>query len=94
MARREVLDNPVRLDERAPDILICAAARPPKLARAAAPIGGSERGYQELFVLLAIPAMAGQACGEAVYLCSAEIGAGVRFCRVELRQRDFKRTPT
>lgn len=41
MARREVLNNPVRLGERAPDILICAAARPPKLARAAAPNGGS-----------------------------------------------------
>ena len=31
MARREVLNDPVRLGERAPDILICAAARPPKL---------------------------------------------------------------
>ncbi len=41
MARREVLNDPVRLGERAPDILICAAARPPKLTRAAAPNGGS-----------------------------------------------------
>src|SRR5579859_5200768 len=35
------LTTPVRLAERAPDLLICAAARPPKLTRAAAPNGGS-----------------------------------------------------
>jgi hypothetical protein len=46
VARREVLNDPVRLGERAPDILICAAARPPKLARAAPPNGGSVRGYR------------------------------------------------
>jgi hypothetical protein len=43
VARREVLNNPVRLGERAPNILICAAAMPPKLARAAAPNGGYAR---------------------------------------------------
>jgi hypothetical protein len=37
VARREVLNNPVRLGEQAPDILICTAARRPKLARAARP---------------------------------------------------------
>jgi hypothetical protein len=41
VARREVLNDLVRLGERAPDILICAAARPPKLTRVAAPNGGS-----------------------------------------------------
>jgi hypothetical protein len=40
VARRELLNDPVRLRERAPDILICAAARPTKLARAATPNGG------------------------------------------------------
>src|SRR5579872_6024791 len=37
------LTTPVRLGERAPDILICAAARPPKLTPAAAPNGGCAR---------------------------------------------------
>ena len=46
MARREVLNDPVRLGERAPDILICAAARPPKLTRVAAPNGGYLRYVQ------------------------------------------------
>src|SRR4029077_203988 len=35
--------------ERAPNILICTPPRPPRLARAAAHIGGSARGYQEPF---------------------------------------------
>jgi len=43
VARREVVNNPVRPGERAPDILICTAARLPKLARAAAPNGGDAR---------------------------------------------------
>jgi hypothetical protein len=37
----EVLSNPVRLGESAPNILICTAARPLKLARATAANGGS-----------------------------------------------------
>jgi hypothetical protein len=41
MVHREVRNDPVRLGERAPDILICTAARSLKLARAAAPNGGS-----------------------------------------------------
>jgi hypothetical protein len=42
---------------------------------------GSARGYQELFVPLAIPATAEQTYGQAVYLCSAALGATACFCR-------------
>jgi hypothetical protein len=41
---RDVLDAPVHLSERAPNILICTAARALKLARAAAPNGGYRTG--------------------------------------------------
>ena len=46
-----------------------------------APNGESARSYQELFAPLAISTTAGQVCGQAVYLCSAALGANARFCR-------------
>ena len=42
---------------------------------------GTARGYQGLSTPLAIPTTAEQTCGQAVYLCSAALGANARFCR-------------
>ena len=44
-------------------------------------IGGSARGYQELFTPLAIPAKAEQTRGQAVYLCIGALVANVLICR-------------
>ena len=80
MVLRDVLDAPVHLSERAPNILICTAARALKLARAAAPNGGSAR------VLLRPPRRPDQAYGYVRDAIDAFGGpvlldvAGLSFC--------------
>jgi hypothetical protein len=61
-----------------------------------APDGGSARGYQQLFVLLSLPTLAGQPCGQDVYLCSFALGASARVecVRRKLRARSLLRRAT
>ena len=45
-------------------------------------IGGSARGYQELFAPLAIPTTASRHAARPVYLYSTALGANARSCRI------------
>jgi hypothetical protein len=49
-------------------------------------IGGSARGYQELFAPSAILATARRTAGWAVYLCIAPLEVNVRFCRIPVHR--------